>query len=153
VLMSYETAREDFWFPKPLAVFVVASAEKARNRRDSGAYVRRSELVPLLQADLVHAHVDNDTPRVDGLGALQLVFHDAAHRLRRDAQPPRDVLLGAADQQLHDVLLESVGVAGVLTLERRDQVLTMIAASTAVKDPFIDPEARLAAHVEVPHHA
>jgi hypothetical protein len=44
VLMSYETAREDYWFPKPLEVFVVASAEKARNRRDSGAHVRRSEV-------------------------------------------------------------------------------------------------------------
>jgi hypothetical protein len=51
------------------------------------------------------------------------------------------------------MLLESVGVAGAFALEWRDQILTMMAARTAVKDSFIDPEARLAAHVEVPDHA
>jgi hypothetical protein len=114
---------------------------------------RHVQLVTLLQADLVHAHVANHPRGVDGPDFLQLVPHDTAHRLGRNAQPPSHVLLGAADQQAHNVLLESVGVAGVLTLERRYQILTMMTARTAVKDSFIDPEARLAAHVEVPDHA
>jgi hypothetical protein len=109
--------------------------------------------VTLLQADLVHAYVPNLPRGVNGPDFLQLVPHDAVHRLGGDAQPPSYILCGAADQQAYDVLLESVGVAGVLALERRDQILTMMAARTAVKDPFIDPETRLAAHVEVPDHA
>ena len=105
---------------------------------------RHVQLVPLLQADLVHAYVENLPRRINGLGLLQLVLHDAAHCLCRDAQSPCHVLFGAADQQPYDVLLECIGVTGVLTLERRDQVLTMVAARTAVKDPFIHPETWLA---------
>src|SRR5271154_4639752 len=114
---------------------------------------RHVQLVPLLQADLIHANVANHPRRVDGLGILQLVLDDATDRLGRDAQAPRNVRFRAADQQVHDVLLESIGVAGVFPLERRDQILTMVAAGTAMKDAFINPEARLAAYVEVPHHA
>jgi hypothetical protein len=111
------------------------------------------QLVALLQADLVHAYVDNRPRRVDGLGFLQLISHDATYGLCGDAQSPSYVLLGAADQQPNDVLLEGIGVAGVLTFEWRDQVLTMMAARTAVEDPFVGPETRLAPHVKMPHYA
>lgn len=114
---------------------------------------RHVQLVPLLQADLVHAHVANHPRRVDALGLLQLMLDDAVHRFRGDTQAPGNVCRGAADQQTQDVLFKSERIAGVLALERRDQVLAMMAARAAVKDPFIDPEARLAADIEVPHHA
>jgi hypothetical protein len=109
--------------------------------------------VSLLQTDLVHAYVDNRPRRVDGLGFLQLILHDATYGLCRDAQSPSHVLLGAADQQTYDVFLEGEGVAGVLTLERRDQVLTMMAACTAVEDSFVGPETWLAPHIKMPHYA
>jgi hypothetical protein len=79
---------------------------------------RGIQLVPLLQAQFIDAHVGNDPLRVDffGLGVGQLVADDQADRLRGDAQPPGHLLLVAADQQPEHLPLEAVGIAGVLAL-------------------------------------
>ena len=51
------------------------------------------------------------------------------------------------------MFLEGIGIAGVLTLERRDEILAMMAAWAAVKDPLLDPEAGLVPDLQVPHDA
>ena len=109
------------------------------------------QLVPLLQAQLVDAHVGNHSLRIDllGLGVGQLVFDDQADHLGGDAQTPGHFLFVAADQQPQDLLLEAVGVAGVLALEGRDQPLPVVAPAAAVERRRIDPEARLPADVQV----
>jgi len=114
---------------------------------------RHVQLVPLLQADLVHADIANHTLRINRLGILQLVLHDTADRLCRDTQTPGHVFLAATDQQPHHVFLEGVGIARVLTLEGRDQILAMMAVWAAVEDPLVDPETGLVPHFQVPHHA
>jgi hypothetical protein len=49
------------------------------------------------------------------------------------------------------VLLEAVGVRGVLALEGRDEVLAVAAVGAAVVGRLVDPEAGLAPHVQVAH--
>jgi hypothetical protein len=112
------------------------------------------QLVPLLQAQLVDAHVRDHAPGVDlfGLGVGHLVADDQADGLRRNPQSPRDFLLVAADQRPEHVLLEAEGVADVAPLERRDQVLAVVAEGAAVEGGLVDPEAGLAPEVEIPHH-
>ena len=87
-----------------------------------------------------------------GLGVGQLVADDQADRLGGDAQPAGDFLLVAADQQPQHLLLEAVGVAGVLALEGRDQVLAVVAPGAAVEGGLVDPEAGLAPEVQVADH-
>src|SRR5262249_44594719 len=110
------------------------------------------ELVPLLQAQLVDADVGDDPlgVRLLGPGVGQLVADDQPDRLRRDAQPPGDFLLVAADEQPQDLLLEAVGVAGVPPLEGRQQVLAVVAVGAAVEGGLVGPEAGLAPDVQVP---
>jgi hypothetical protein len=114
---------------------------------------RHVELVPLLQANLVHADVLNHTRRINRLGILQLVLHDTADRLSRNAQTPGHVFFAAADQQAHHVFLEGVGIARVLAFEGRDQILAMMAAWAAVEDALVDPETGLVPHLQVPQDA
>jgi hypothetical protein len=108
--------------------------------------------VPLLQAQLVDPDVRNDPFGGDllVLGVRQLVADDQGDGLRRDAEPARHVCLGAADQRPQDVLLEPVGVADVPPLERRDEVLPVVAERAAVEGRLVDPEAGLAPHVQIP---
>lgn len=84
--------------------------------------------VPLFQTDLVHAHVENHALRINRLGLLQLVLHNTPDRLGRDPQTSGHIFLATADQQPYDVFLEAVGIAGILTLEGRDEILAMMAA-------------------------
>jgi hypothetical protein len=115
---------------------------------------RDVQLVPLLQAQLVNADVLDHPPGIDllGLGVGELVADDQADRLRRDPDPPSDVLLVAADQRPEHVPLEAEGVADVPALERRDQVLAVVARGAAVEGRLVDPEAGLAPEVQIPHH-
>ncbi len=61
---------------------------------------RDEQLVPLLQAQLVDAHVLDDPAGIDllGLGVGQLVTDDQADHLGGDAQPPSHLLLVATDE-------------------------------------------------------
>src|SRR5262249_46079643 len=110
------------------------------------------ELVPLLQAQLVDADVGDDPlgVRLLGPGVGQLVADDQPDRLRRDAQPPGDFLLVAADEQPQDLLLDAVGGAGVPPLEGGQQVLAVGAVGAAVEGGLVGPEAGLAPDVQVP---
>ena len=80
---------------------------------------------------------------------VQLVLDDPFHRLGGDPQASGDVLRGAADQRSKHELLEAVGVGDVLALERRDDVLAVVAPPTAVEGGLVDPEAGLPPDVEV----
>ena len=110
------------------------------------------EFVPLLQAQLVDAHVGDDPPGIDllGLGVGQLVADDQPDRLGGEAQPAGHLLLGAADEQSQHLLLEAVGVARVPAFEGRQQVLAVVAVRAAVEGRRVDPEAGLAPDVQVP---
>jgi len=112
---------------------------------------RDEEPVPLLQAQLVDTHVADDPLGINllGLSVGQLVVDDQADHLRRDAQPPGHLLLGAADEQAQHVLLEAVGVADFLAAEGRDEVLAVVAVRAAVVGRLVDPEAGLAPDVQV----
>jgi hypothetical protein len=107
--------------------------------------------VPLLQAQLVDPDVRHDPFGGDllSLGVRQLVTNDQGDGFGRDAEPAGDVRLGAADQRPQDVLLEPVGVAHVPPLERRDQVLAVVAERAPVEGGRVDPEAGLAPDVQV----
>ena len=69
--------------------------------------------------------------------------------LGRDAQPAGHLLGGATDQRPEHELLEAIGVGDILALERRDDVLPVIAPATAVEGSLVDPEAGLVPDVEI----
>jgi hypothetical protein len=108
-------------------------------------------LVPLLQAQLVDAHVGDDPRRIDRLGAGvgELVADDQLDHLGGDAEPAGHLGDVAADQERQHMLLEAEGVAGVLALERRDEGLAAVTVRAAVEGGLVDPEAGLAPDVEV----
>src|SRR3954451_2376441 len=79
----------------------------------------------------------------------QLIRDDVFDRLGGDPQATSDILSGAADQRPEYELLEAEGVGGVLPLERRDEVLTMVTPRTAMEGGLVEPEAGLTPDVEV----
>jgi hypothetical protein len=77
------------------------------------------------------------------------VADNEADGFGRNAQPPGHFFLVAADEQAQDLLLEAVGVAGVLALEGWDDILAVVTPRAAVEGRLISPEAGLAADVQV----
>jgi len=106
--------------------------------------------MPLLKAQFIQTDVGDHPLGVDHAILGQLVLDNPLHRLGGDPQAAGYVFRRAADQRPQDELLETVGVGGVLPLERRDQMLAMVAPRTAVEGSLVDPEAGLAPDVEVP---
>ena len=113
---------------------------------------RHVQLVPLLEADFVHAHVSDQPHRVDPLVILQLVLDDQFHGLRRDAQPRGHLFFVAADEHPQHVLLEAVAVHHLLPLERREVLLAMPATRAAMETGLKDEKARLTPEIEVADH-
>ena len=101
------------------------------------------ESMPLLQAQFVQADVGDDPLGIDLALLGQLILHDPFHRLGRDPQASGDVLRRAPDQRSEHKLLEAVGIGDVLALEWGDDVLAVVAASTAVEGSLVNPKARL----------
>ena len=109
------------------------------------------EPMPLLQAQFVQADVGDDPLGIDLALLGQLILHDPFHRLGRDPQAAGDVLRRAPDQGSEHKLLEAVGVGDVFALERGDDVLAVVAASTAVEGSLVNPKARLVPDRKVPN--
>jgi hypothetical protein len=105
--------------------------------------------VSLLQAQFVQADVGDHPLGIDPAPLGQLILDNPFDRLGRDPQAAGDVLGRTADQGPQHELLEAEGVGRVLALEGGDEVLTVVAASTAVEGGLVDPEAGLAPDVEV----
>ena len=112
---------------------------------------RHVQLVPLLEADLIHPDIADDLLGIHYLGRAHLVLDDPRHRLRGNAQAAGHFFLVAADHEPHHVLLETIRVTGVLAFEGRDQILAVMAALATVKSRWIGPKTGLAAHVQVAH--
>ena len=79
----------------------------------------------------------------------QLVLDNPLHRLGGDPQAAGYVFRRAADQRPQDELLETVGVGRVFPLERRDDVLAVVAPRTAMEGGLVNPEAGLAPDIQV----
>jgi hypothetical protein len=109
------------------------------------------QLVAFLQADLVHADVRDDALRIDHqrLTIGQLVLHDETHRLCRDAQSPRHLGFGGADEHLQHLFLEAIGVTGVFAFERRQEILAMMAFGAAMEHGLIAEKAGLSENIEI----
>jgi hypothetical protein len=109
------------------------------------------QLVAFLQADLVHADIRNHTLGIDHqrLAVSQLVLHDETHRLRGDAQSPRQLSLVGADEHLQHLFLEAIGVTGVFAFERRQEILTMMAFGAAMENGLVTEERGLAENIEI----
>jgi hypothetical protein len=108
--------------------------------------------MPFLEAQLVQADVGDHPLGVDDAVLGQLVLDDVFHHLGRDAQTAGHLLSIAADQRSEHELFEALGVGDVLALERRNDVLPVIAPGTAMEGGLIDPETGLVPDVEVPDH-
>src|SRR5205085_10136068 len=108
-------------------------------------------LMPLLEAQLVDADIRDPSLRIDllGLGIRQLVADDQPDHLGGDTQASGHLLFAAADQQAQHLLLEAVGVAGVLALKGRDEELPVVAPRAAAEGGLVDPEAGLPPQVQV----
>lgn len=139
----------------PCRRFVASLGHRQRPRLLGVAQVgqdRHIQLVPLLEADLVDAHVGDQPRRIDRLGLGELQLDDAGHGLGTDAKAPGHLRFGAADQESHHMLLETQGVTDFLAFEGRNQVLAMMAVLATMKRSRISPEAGLAAHVQIANH-
>lgn len=109
------------------------------------------QLVPLFQAEFIHADMLDDALRIDRFGVAELVPHDARHRFRGNAQTPGHFRFVAADQQTQHMLFEAIRIAGLLAFEGRNQILAMMAVRAAMERRRVRPEPRLAEHVEIAH--
>src|SRR5512147_1385499 len=103
------------------------------------------------QAQFIQADVGDHPLRIDHAILGQLVLDDPLHGLGGDPQSAGDILGRAADQRPEHELLEAVGVGRVFPLERRDDVLAVVAPRTAVEGSLVDPEAGLAPDVQIPN--
>jgi hypothetical protein len=113
------------------------------------------QLVALLQADLVHADIRDDTLRIDHhrLTVGQLILHDETDRVRGDAQTPGHFRFVGADQHLQKVLLEAIRVTCVFALEGRQEIMAMMTLGAAMKDRLIAEEGGLAENIEIADNA
>ncbi len=109
------------------------------------------QLVTLLQAHFIHADIRDHTLRIDrhGLAVGQLVLHDETHRLGGDAQSPRHLGFVGADEHLQHPFLEAIGVTGVFALERRQEILTMMAFGATMENGLVTEERGLAENIEI----
>jgi hypothetical protein len=109
------------------------------------------ESMPLLQAQFVQTDVGDDPLGIDLTLLGQLIGHDPFHRLGRNPQATSNVLRRAPDQGPEHKLLEAVGVDDVFALERGDNVLAVVAASTAMEGRLVNPKAWLVPDRKVPN--
>jgi len=109
------------------------------------------QLVAFLQTDLVHADIRDHTLRIDHqrLAVGQLVLDDETHRVRGDAQASRHFRFVGTDEHPQHVLFEAIRGAGVFTLERRQEIVAMMAMPTAMKDGLIAEERGLPHDIEI----
>jgi len=113
------------------------------------------QLVTLFQTDFIHADIRDHALRIDrhGLAVGQLVLDDETHRLRGNAQSPRHFGFVGADEHPQYLLLEAIGVTGVLAFERRQQVLAMMAFGAAMENGLIAEERGLPENIEIANDA
>lgn len=109
------------------------------------------QLVTLLQTDFIHADIRDHALRIDrhGLAVGQLILDDETHRLRGDTESPRHLGFVGADEHPQHLFLEAIGVTGILALERRQEVVAMMAFGAAMKDRLITEERGLAENIEI----